>query len=248
MKKKIVNVLVSSLIVIVSSVLLSFGLLMMIKNKNEVETGNILGVSWYNKTDSEFVITTSEQLFELAKLSEFYDFDRQTIKLGADIVINEGNASEWSEDAPSIKWVPIKEFKGTFDGQGHTISGLYGKGFDAPIALFTKTDTSATIRDLKLLNSYFKTAGESGTASFVAYGGGKFLRLYSDAIIDCEGDHAGGIASHINAQSTFEECWFDGTINITARDCGGIVEIYVSVYRGVNCTQICDTDPWSALS
>jgi len=150
---------------------------MLVQNRNKVETGNILGVSWYNETESEFVITTTEQLFELAELSEFYNFDRQTIKLGADIVINEGNAEEWAEKAPSKKWIPIKEFKGTFDGQGHSISGLYGKGFDAPIALFIKVDTSATIQNFKLLNSYFQTSGESGTASFAAYGGGKYIKL-----------------------------------------------------------------------
>ena len=75
--------------------------------------------SWYNTTDTAFVITTPEQLAGLAKLvnSGTDAFRGKTIKLDADI------------DMRAFSWVPIgtssKPFSGSFDGQGHTVSGMY---------------------------------------------------------------------------------------------------------------------------
>ena len=163
-------------------------------------------------------------MLEFAELSKFYNFDKQTIKLGADIVVNEGNAEDWAKKAPKTLWKPITKFSGTFDGQGHTISGVYGIAHDSRIALFTDVNYLCTIKNTKLVNSYFKTSGQMGTASFVSGGGGKFIGLYSDAIFDHNGENVAGIVSKITKQTSVEECWFAGTINITSRDCGGIVD------------------------
>ena len=223
MKKKI-KMICMILAVIVLSALSAFGIQLLIRNRNVAETGNVLGVSWYNETDREFTITTKEQLYEFAELSKFYNFDKQTIKLGADIVVNEGNAEDWAKKAPKTLWKPITKFSGTFDGQGHTISGVYGIAHDSRIALFTDVNYLCTIKNTKLVNSYFKTSGQMGTASFVSGGGGKFIGLYSDAIFDHNGENVAGIVSKITKQTSVEECWFAGTINITSRDCGGIVD------------------------
>ena len=83
-------------------------------------------VSWYQEDGEEFTITTMEQLYGFAQLSESYDFKGQTIKLGADIVVNEGNAEDWKKKAPEHRWITITGFAGCFDGEGHTISGVYG--------------------------------------------------------------------------------------------------------------------------
>ena len=62
MKKKIITIVASSLGVIVTSALLAAGIFMLVRNKNVEETGNVLGVSWYNEAEEEFEITTAEQL------------------------------------------------------------------------------------------------------------------------------------------------------------------------------------------
>ena len=223
MKKKTIYLVTAIVLVILLSCGLGFGMLHYIRNKNVQETGNILGVKWYNETDLEFTINTAEELYEFARLSDFYTFEGQTIYLGADIVVNEGNAADWKEKAPDKRWTPISGFAGYFDGQGHSISGLYGKGYNTPMALFTETDYNCVIQDTKLLNSYFETKGGNGTASFVSQGGAELYRLYSDAIINHRGENSGGIASTINAQTIMEECWFDGSITTTDRACGGII-------------------------
>lgn len=224
MKKKILSISAITVGVILSSALIAFGLLQVVKQKNVVETGNVFGISWYNEKDTEFTISTAEELYEFAKLSDIYNFENQTVKLGADIVLNEGNAEEWKENAPKRRWKTINGFAGTFDGQGHTISGLYAKAYESEMAMFANADYKCTVKDFKLVNSYFNTSGFNGTASIVSGGGGKFIGIYSDAILDHEGEDVAGIASNITKQSTLEECWFDGVINTTLRDCGGIVD------------------------
>jgi len=220
---KALKIAVSSIVVVLVSAALATGILALIWYRNVSTFGNVLGVSWYNEKDSEFTITTAEELCEMAKLSDFYTFEGQTVKLGADIVLNEGNAQDWEKKAPADKWMPISRFAGTFDGQGHTISGLYANSAFAKNGLFVDTDIICTIKNFKLTNSYIENKGAAGTASIAAGGGGNFYKIYSDAIIRCEGELCGGIASSVNSQAIFEECWFDGSIWQTGRRMGGIL-------------------------
>ena len=189
-----------------------------------VDNSNLANVEWYNLNDTEFTITTREELYDLAKLSDFYSFEGQTIKLGADIVVNEGNATDWKENAPEYTWFPIKRFGGTFDGQGHTISGLYGKGMDVSMSLFTKSKKSCVLRDFKIENSYFVTAGSAGTASIVSDGGGTLQRIYSNAIVECDGEYCAGLVSIASSDLTMKECWFDGSVNVSQRTAGGLMD------------------------
>ena len=225
MKKKTIGAVIVAIVSILISAAIALGTLLFVVNRNVEQTGNALGISWYNESDKEFTITTKEQLIEFSKLSNYYSFENQTVKLGADIVMNEGDATEWAANAPATRWSPITGFAGTFDGQGHTISGLYAKSYEAPMALFADANYLCIVTDVKLVNSYFETSGGKGTASFVSNGGGKFTKLYSDAILTHTGESVGGIGGMIDDQALFEECWFDGTINASQRRVGGIVAV-----------------------
>ena len=172
-------------------------------------------VSWYSDEETEFIIETADQLYELVEIAEAKDLSGKTFKLGADIVVNEGNADEWKENGPSRRWFPIKKFAGTFDGQGHTISGLYGNVFDKSMGLFINTKPSAVIKDFKLVNTYFKAIGSPGTAAIAGgtKNSGTFEKIYTDAIIDCDGIYTAGIVSYVTGgNTTISECWFDGSI------------------------------------
>lgn len=248
MKKKILKNACYVLGVILVSALIAAGAMYLLVKRNVEVTGNVLGVSWYNETDTEFTIDTVEELYEFAKLSIYYNFKGQTIKLGADLVINEGNAEDWEENAPSKKWTAINGFAGTFDGQGHTISGLYAKGYNAPIALFTNAKGECRIQNFMLTNSYLEGRGFGGVASVVSNGGGHIKQIYSDAIITIKGSYsgnAGGICSKVNVATSMEECWYDGVITNSGRDSGGIVDVILGckvelshcLFSGeINCT------------
>lgn len=111
----------------------------------------------------EVTITTADQLMAFMQISKSMSFEGWTIKLGADMIINTGDASTWGTAAPAHKWGASNSWKiafaGTLDGQGHVISGLYSVG----AGLFSYATGNATVKDLSIVNSYFKnTAGNNG--------------------------------------------------------------------------------------
>ncbi len=188
-----------------------------------IRAGNLAGIDWYNLNDKEFVISTEKELYEFATLSDYYDFEGQTIKLGADIIVNEGDAEDWNKEAPSKKWQPITEFAGTFDGQGHTISGLYGKSTSMSMGMFSETKEGCVIQDFKLRNSYFSNTTNNGLGSIMGEGTGEIKRVYSDAIVYGYGESNGGIAGLIKEDLFIQECWFDGQVIGEQRSNGGII-------------------------
>jgi len=191
--------------------------------RKAIRAGNMLDVDWYDVNGKEFVISTEKELYEFAQLSDYYDFAGQTIKLGADIVVNEGNAQDWLTKAPEKKWQPITEFAGTFDGQGYSISGLYGTSSYMSMGLFTQTKEGCIIQNFKLLNSYFSNSTNNGLGSIVGEGTGEIKKVYSDAIVYGQGESNGGIAGLIKHELLIQECWFDGQVIGEQRSNGGMV-------------------------
>lgn len=84
------------------------------------QNGGNYSISWFKKNQSEFTITTNKELAGMAYLvnNGYTDFANKTIKLTADI------------DLTGKFWIPCDMFKGTFDGAGHTISGIYKRETD----------------------------------------------------------------------------------------------------------------------
>lgn len=83
------------------------------------KSGNY-SISWYNKNAWEYVISTNKELAGMAYLvnNNYTDFNGKTIRLSSDI------------DLSGKQWKPIGQkyentFKGNFDGQGHTIFGIF---------------------------------------------------------------------------------------------------------------------------
>ncbi|MDR0517655.1 MAG: hypothetical protein LBH25_11485 [Fibromonadaceae bacterium] len=74
---------------------------------------------WYNKNEIEFTITTPEQLAGLAKLVEGgNDFYGKTIKLGADIMLNDtADWQNWDKKAPRNEWKPIGTYIDEINGR-----------------------------------------------------------------------------------------------------------------------------------
>ena len=78
--------------------------------------------SWHNDTDTEFVLTTAEQLAGLAELVDAGNtFEGKTIKLGACLDLDSFDSFDPIGDT--------SPFKGTFDGDGHIIYKLYQSGW-----------------------------------------------------------------------------------------------------------------------
>ena len=99
-------------------------------------------------------ITEADQLKALARMvnSGKDSMTGKTIMLGADIRLN-------NDAVPTSgnQWTPIgtnsKRFAGTFDGQGHTIGGLYINNSSQNQGLFGYIDTSAIVQNLIVTGS-----------------------------------------------------------------------------------------------
>ena len=88
--------------------------------------------TWYNDTDTEFVLTTAEQLAGLAKLvDDGNTFAGKTIKLGSclDLYVDADSNGDPDSFEPIGSFSDNKAFEGTFDGQGNTISNMYQNGW-----------------------------------------------------------------------------------------------------------------------
>ena len=206
--KVILSILITVLVLVVTVLGVWFGI-------NQKQAKEALDeAQWYNLEDKEFTITTAEELYKVAELSQYYDFKGQTLFLGSDIIVNEGDAAQWGKNAPDNVWVPIKGFAGTFDGKGYTVGGIYAVGINKSVGLFTDTDAACEIKNFRLENSYIKGLNDKGTGSIIGAGTGNLSCIYSDAIVVCESDNTGGLVGYWKSKKTsgIENCWFDGSV------------------------------------
>lgn len=224
--KKSKKILILVLVLLLIGVLAVGGIVSLTDNFGEPapEVPEKVDIGWYDETGKEFQLTTVEQLYGLAELSKTYDFKGQTIKLGTDVVINEGDATGWAQKAPEHLWTPVTGFAGTFDGQGYTISGVYGNSIVTSLGLFTDTRKDCVIRNLKLVNSCFKNNNDLGTGSIIGIGGGTLENIYSDAVMVSAGKNIGGLIGCVKTKGENQiiNCWFDGSIIMDGYDCSGV--------------------------
>lgn len=221
LKKNKVAIIVLACVLLVA-VLVS-GIFLWLKWKKETAW-----TSWYKENGTEFTISSADELYGFAILSKTYDFEGQTIKLGADITVNEGKATDWIETMPERNWSPITGFAGTFDGQGHTISGVFGKSVLEEMGLFTSTKKTCVIRNFKLVNSYFSNRSSKGTGSIIGSGAGTLESIYSDALVFGSNKNVGGLIGNVSVpgNSKIDNCWFDGSLTLettVATGIGGLV-------------------------
>jgi len=146
----------------------------------EVWTGNTAN-SYAGGDGSEenpYLIATGEQLLKIAKST---DTEGKFYKIIADIKLNDTTATNWKDYARQWEWLDSTySFKGTLDGDGHTVSGLYYNGSKEKFGLFCYA-ANATIKRLIISNSS-ATSTSFGTALLVGQASGnvKFVEVYAD--------------------------------------------------------------------
>ena len=180
--------------------------------------------SWYNDTDTEFVLTTAEQLAGLSELvNGGNDFAGKTIKLGANM------------DLADQPWTPIGNwdhtFSGDFDGQGHTISNLFINDTDETTGDGIGLIGVATSSDIKGITiNNVDITGYSEVAAIVGapYTGCTITDCHvtGDISLTAEWAYVGGIAAY--GYVDIKDCSViaDGTGTITSETrnaVGGIV-------------------------
>jgi hypothetical protein len=203
--------------------------------------------SWYNSHDesiTEYTIYTAAELAELAHLvNNGHSFSGKTVKLGANINLG------------SHEWTPIgahnneHTFQGTFDGQGHVVSGLSITHSNDYHGLFGKVD-NARINRLgvqgsvaggnyvggivgygarEILNSYFEgsVSGVSNVGGLIGYSAHDVINSYATGSVastgnSSTGSYIGGIVGGGANTLRVINSYFAGTVSTPHSNRGGI--------------------------
>ncbi len=176
----------------------------------------------------------TEVIYEIGTVEDLYWFAEQ-VKLGNDkinvvltndIVVNTGDLKNYDGVSENdwIEWIPIKEYKGVFDGAGHYISGLYTNDESADCVGFFDV-VRGTVKNLSVVNSYFKGAtivgGIAGGIATYSNELGGIFNCYSDATVVSAGDYAGGIFGY-GVVGIVDNCYNTGSVTSGGIYAGGI--------------------------
>ena len=142
-----------------------------------------------------YLISSPDELMWFDKNAKMTD----SAKLLADITINE-DVSGSDATSQKYKWTPIgtdsSKYTGTFDGNGHTISGLYINSTAANTGLFGCIGTNAVVKKLTL----------------------------ADSVIRSTKNYTGAITGYIDDAASVTNCHTKNSVQVTAaKFTGGIV-------------------------
>ncbi|MGN0106817.1 MAG: fibronectin type III domain-containing protein, partial [Hominilimicola sp.] len=121
-----------------------------------------------NGTETDpFLISTAEELRQFAAyVNSGFTFSGYYFKMTADIDLNPGKTIT-ADSTDAVVWTsigyfndgsnPSNQFKGIFDGDNHTVSGVYNKGYDSYCGgLFGYIGENGLVKNITLKNSYIR--------------------------------------------------------------------------------------------
>ena len=206
-------------------------------------------------SDEAYEIGNAGQLYWFAGLvnGTLTDGTAQNLKanavLTADITVNEDLLTSINTDddgkvtnGTSFRiWLPMGKinsdngkpmmYAGTFDGKGHSISGVYANLYDAPVEdpknIYNNKDyvglfglLEGVTRNLSVIDSYMR--GDYCIGGICGYNdGGTIQNCYSAATV-CGDSYIGGICGRSRSNSIIENCYNAGYIYGATRSIGGI--------------------------
>lgn len=177
---------------------------------------------------------TTEDPYQIANAGNLYWFANYVngghteacAKLTDDIKVNGGSLTDKinengsvKEGATVYKWLLIgyendsgyEEFKGTFDGDNHTISGLYFcDGEKSRVGLIGYA-TGATIKNVRVEDSYFKGLSNVGGVCGSNWDGE--IENCSNIGTVSGSINVGGVCGVNNGNGTIENCHNTGTVS-----------------------------------
>ena len=210
--------------------------------------------------NDKWQISNANELYWFAqyvnrKFPELTDTTQDAI-LVKDITVNSGvlNDDGTLSDAYAsfTAWTPIGtsgiNYHGTFDGNHHTISGLYVNDASAGnIGLFDRVVNGSTIENVTIADSYFAGSNSvggvcgvnsggtiigctnSGTVSGNDWVGGVCGYVSGGTVSNCTNSgtvsgngQVGGVCGYVNGGGTVSDCTNRGSITGTANNVGGV--------------------------
>lgn len=192
----------------------------------------------------EYEIGNAGQLYWFADKvnNDNANYGSENAVLTADIVVNTGDVANCNgvKGDGWIDWTPIgndsNKYTGIFDGQNHTISGLYFNDSDTSYVGLFGCINGCTIQNVGILDSYFKgymfvggvcgmnenctiincynTGKVSGTdfiGGVCGNNSGTIKNCYNTGEVSGSDNNVGGVCGNNNS-SIIENCYFDSTV------------------------------------
>ncbi len=171
-----------------------------------------------------YLIATPEQL---AKMVKGGDTTGGYYKLTADIYLNDVSQADWASNSPN-EWydradISNTAFVGNFDGDGHTIHGLYYTG-SSMFALFPQANNT-TITNLCISNAYVNSTEKA--AALISFGQGTLN--FKKCIVDETVTLSNNITSGDKGLAGFVAY---GSANINIEDSAVMATITAESYKG----------------
>lgn len=165
---------------------------------------------------SAYEISNAGQLFWFADMINTEQPERVVGALNKDI------------DLENREWIPIKSFNGTFDGQGHTVSGLNITYSTDNMGLFGTAQ--GEIRNLYVEGNIQISNNVSNAGGVAAhFSDGNIVNVFSSVNIsntsNTSASHVGGVVGEAYGNASVERCMYTGNIDLkNSTDCiGGVV-------------------------
>ena len=179
--------------------------------------------------EKPYIITTVNDLNNLAAASQIDEMDGKYFELGDDITF---------DNTQEVNFAGIYDFNGHFDGKGHTISGVRMKS-ERDVAFFINLSSAAEVKNLTLTDAVISSENDDYAGGICAFNSGRISNCHitSSVTINVSGSKTsvGGIACYNNYKAVVEGCTSAVTINATDenRYVAGIVAVNNGVVK--NC-------------
>lgn len=171
-----------------------------------------------------YLISSPDELMWFDKNAKMTD----SAKLLADITINE-DVSGSDATSQKYKWTPIgmdktKAYTGNFDGNGHTISGLYINSTAVNTGLFGYVGAAGEIKNVTISDSVI-TSTQNYTGAVVGDSKGNITNCHTTATTRVTGaNYVGGIVGELDSNMSLAQCSNAGEVQGTGTSgyAGGI--------------------------
>ena len=195
-------------------------------------------------SDDYYEIGTADELYWFA---EYVNAGNKSVNavLTDNIVVNSGtfstdnagnplyNGEAISETNKPVEWTPINKYTGTFNGQNHTISGLYfNNTSQSYVGLFGITNEGAQIKNVGVINLSFISKGSVGGICACNIKG-TITNCYSSGTVSGASYYVGGVCGR-NQSGTITNCYNTGDVS-GSEDVGGVCGINQTNGTITNC-------------
>lgn len=163
------------------------------------ESGTAEDLGYFIQDDGSYTVYTANGLKEWAEAVQTDPTINCTLTTDIDLTGKE--------------WTPIgrpRGYTGTFDGQGHTITGLNISPSEDAAALFHQINGDGTVMNLQLKDVTYNGVTAMGGIAHGNYGTITACSVTGTLTNTTNNGHVGGIAA--TNLGTITACWFSGTI------------------------------------